>query len=1149
MCRKNKISQIFLTTILVLLITSSLLALEDEFTFKTLDVNDGLANNTVHYIHQDSKGFMWFATEAGLCKYDGYEFTIFDKNSEWGPSLSDNFTETILEDKPGELWIGTNNGGLIHFNTSTYELTTYTHNKNDPTSISDNRIVSLFLDSRQNIWTGNYFDGLNRFNRKTKSFENFKNENDIDATTINCIKEDTNGIIWFATNEGLYSYNYDTDEFDYLLIPDLHGKDEKSRQVFTISIDANNLIWAGTQSGIYLVNPESKKISRINFTSNYQIPDSTVEEILFTDDLAWIGTSSALFVYDIERKKTISVPKLLRELVIESIFQDRNGTIWIGTHGSGIFYYHNTKKEFRHYNYEESDANGLSSSIFRAIYEDIDGKLWLATDNSGIDILDRETNTVTYLKANSGRNSLSGDDPNSILRDTKGTMWIGYWMDGISKIPAGSNTIIHQKNPLKIIDKSLIPDNNVQCIIEDKFGNVWFGTGEGIAIYNHKLNEYKFIKHNPNDVENSLTSRSIQSNSIKYDIYGNFWVGSYKGLNMLTPSKPNDNPFYTEYTIKNFNGENKNQLSDSRVISIWYDSIYYPNTIFVGTYGGGINIVRMDSTKNNNISISQFTSKQGLPNDIIYAILSDNSGNLWISTNDGLCKFNPATGNIKIYSAEDGTNINQYNWGAAYKSKSGELFFGSITGFISFYPERIKDDESKPQIAFTNLQLFNKPVQVNQEINNKVILNKTIAYTKELNLSYKENIISLAFAAMHFAYPDKNQYKYILEGFDEEWTRVESDKRYVTYTNLDPGTYIFKVKASNYDGYWNNNPLVLTINISPPFWETWIFRISVLLLIALGVVFIFRVRMKQIKKRAKELEHQVNERTKELNEANVVLRSQTTALNETNTLLEERQQRVEEQAEELRVQAEVLTDTNDQLEATNASKDKFFSIIAHDLKNPLSSILGLSEMFSVRFEKIDTEKKLKYASEIYASAKKTYELLVNLLEWSRSQTNRIKVEPSVISLNSIIEQNVQLLQQNINDKQINIDNALDNNLVAYADFNMCNTVFRNLLSNAIKFTPKGGKISISSSNNNNTVAVTISDSGIGIPNEKLKNIFKIDKNTTTKGTEGESGTGLGLILCKEFISHNNGNIEIKSEVGKGTSICITLVKTHINQNK
>jgi signal transduction histidine kinase len=525
-----------------------------------------------------------------------------------------------------------------------------------------------------------------------------------------------------------------------------------------------------------------------------------------------------------------------------------------------------------------------------------------------------------------------------------------------------------------------------------------------------------------------------------------------------------------------------------------------------------------------------------------------------MSTNNGLCRFNPIEESLKIYDQTDGLQGDQFFWGAAYKSSKGELFYGGSNGFNRFNPGEIFDDMHKPSIVFTDFKLFNKSVGINDKINDHIILEKSINKTEEIFLTYKENILSLEFSYLHYRVPDENQYKYKLENFDPEYILGNSLQRTVTYTNLAPGKYEFKILASNHDGIWIDSPKILKINIAPPFWQTWWFRILGILFFISILATIYSLRVAQIKRNSKKLKVLVTEKTHELDEKNKqlerqkdelynkneILSKQTSDLNDINAQLEERQQRVEEQSEELRVQAEVLRDTNQILVETNASKDKFFNIIAHDLKNPLNSILGLTELFSMRFEKIDTEKKLKYASEIYNAAKKSYELLENLLEWSRSQTNRIKTEPSVISVNSIIDQNLQLLAQNIQDKSIEIQNNLMPNSVAYADYNMCNTVFRNLISNAIKFTPKGGKISLASKITGSEIKITVSDTGVGIAKEKLENLFKIDKNTTTKGTDGEMGTGLGLILCNEFVIKNNGELTVDSILGKGTTIEVKL---------
>ena len=386
---------------------------------------------------------------------------------------------------------------------------------------------------------------------------------------------------------------------------------------------------------------------------------------------------------------------------------------------------------------------------------------------------------------------------------------------------------------------------------------------------------------------------------------------------------------------------------------------------------------------------------------------------------------------------------------------------------------------------------------------------------------------------------EKNQYAYQLEGFDREWTYVGT-RREVTFTNLDPGNYMFRVKASNNDGIWNEEGKSIAITILPPWWQTMVFRVfAVFFVLALLVGFYF-YRINRLEKQKIYLEKLVKKRTREIEQKNTLLTRQTTELNDSNTLLEERQQKIEEQTEDLVTHKENLEEANAHLKELNSTKDKFFSIIAHDLKNPFNTILGFSELLNMKYDQLTEEKKLRYLEIIFTSSRNIYNLLENLLQWARTQTDKIAFDPVVFNLKQLVEQNITLLKETLTNKKINIEQKITDPCDVYADRNMINTVIRNLLTNAIKFTNSGGNISVNSLKKNGHIEFSIKDSGIGMSADETEKLFSVDATFLREGTEGETGTGLGLILCKEFVAKNGGAIWVKSDPGKGSSFLFTV---------
>lgn len=471
------------------------------------------------------------------------------------------------------------------------------------------------------------------------------------------------------------------------------------------------------------------------------------------------------------------------------------------------------------------------------------------------------------------------------------------------------------------------------------------------------------------------------------------------------------------------------------------------------------------------------------------------------------------------------------------KDAKGKLYFGGINGFNAFFPDSIYDNLFIPKVVFTDFLISNKPVEINAS---NSPLKKHISLTEKIILGHSVSVITLKYAALNYILPKKNQYAYKLEGFEEDWNYV-GNKREATFTSLEPGTYTFRVKASNNDGYWNETGTSIQIIILPPWWQKWWFRFLVGFSVAGILVGFYFWRVNQLKRQREELQRKVIQRTNEIEKKNVILKKQTVELSEINVLLEERQEQVEEQTEELKAQAEDLLDANISLTTLNATKDKFFSIIAHDLKNPFNSILGFCEVLFNRYEVYDDNKRKHLIGIIFQSAQNIFKLLENLLQWARSQTGSIKFIPEEFEIEEMISNNLILMENQMNEKQISSEKDIPPGVKVFADKNMINTVIRNMISNAIKFS-EGGEITIRLKEDNRTTTIFISDTGLGMRPEEAKSLFEIGTTKSSEGTRGEPGTGLGLIICKDFIEKHGGKIGVDSELGKGSTFYFSLPK-------
>jgi signal transduction histidine kinase/CheY-like chemotaxis protein/AraC-like DNA-binding protein len=568
----------------------------------------------------------------------------------------------------------------------------------------------------------------------------------------------------------------------------------------------------------------------------------------------------------------------------------------------------------------------------------------------------------------------------------------------------------------------------------------------------------------------------------------------------------------------------KNSLSNNSVSSVFEDDAY---NLWIGTNDG---LNKLDHASN---SITKFYTTNGLPSNLVTSITGDHRNNLWIATTRGLSRLNLATSQFKNYTIADGLQSNEFKQ-AKFLSKTGQIYLGGVNGFNEFYPDHISSIAFDPPLLFTDFQIFNQEVAVAQGDKDKSPLKASIAYENEITLNYKQSVITVDFASLNYVNKEKKQYSYILEGFDKQWHNLGL-KNNVTYTNLDPGGYTLRVKGLNNDGVYSNKVAVLIINVTPPFWKTWWFYTCLVLAFAGSIVFIFYRRVATIRMRNRILAAEVEKRTLELKLQNVKLEEYNReVLHKSDQILDQQKQIVDQNQE--------LEKTINELEISNKTKDRFFSILAHDLRNPIAAISGISENLKKQLPTLNKTALSKYITHINTSASSVLDLLVNLLEWARTQNQTLNCFPAHLSLYDLVIKNEQLLEQQMRNKNIYFKMDIDTAHIIYADKDMTDTVIRNILGNCIKFTPAYGQIWIEAEELENEIRIIFHDTGIGMTEEQIENIFSIEKQILSVGSAGEKGTGLGLMITKEFVEANNGSITINSLVNEGSTFIIRLPK-------
>ncbi len=837
-------------------------AQQDWIKFENITPEMGLSQATVHCILQDSKGFLWFGTEDGLNKYDGYNFTIYRHIEKDSTSISDNFIWSLCEDRNGTIWVGTSTGGLNKYDRERNIFFQYKHNPNDPQSLSQNDVRTIFEDSFGNLWVGTNNGGLNKFDKATETFNHFLHnpfdENSLSSNSIKDIIDDENGNLWIATNGGgLNKFNQTTGEFSRYTVSSKENSTVNNNFIWSLLRDKNGRIWIGTNGGgLNLLDPLTMRFTYYSEKTNTanKIVNNNVTS-LYEDQkgLIWIGTEGGLSIFDPVNNSFTNITHdplrtgSLSNDFIRVIREDRSGLIWIGTVGGGINKYNPARKRFINYQNDPSNNNSLSSNLIRSIYEDTQGMLWIGTLGGGLNRFDKFNNKYTHFKHNNQIDgSISDDRITSIYEDSKRNLWVGTWGGGLNKLP----NLGHSSSPKFYYYKHnsskpfSLPSDTIQAIYEDSFGNLWVGTEAGLGVL---VDDDKFIrfKHNA-DIPNSLSDDRIQSKCIHQDKAHNLWIGTWNGLNRISSLEKIDltNASDVGFEVFTTDAASEYTLSDNRVISIYEDPSSTKDVVvlWIGTVAGGLN--KMVITRTNNkeeIVITHYTERDGLPNNAIYGILGDDKGNLWLSTNNGLSKFDPIEETFRNYNENDGLQSNQFYWGASFKNKDGQMFFGGVNGITAFYPEQLKDNQHIPEVYIVDMQLFNKSLTVSEDSP----LTKSILETEEIELPYDSYVITFEFVALDYTNPENNNYSYMLEGFDKDWI-PSGTRRFVTYSGIGAGEYKFKVRGSNNDGVWNMEGTSLKINILPPFWATLWFISLVIIVIAGLVVYVITSYVRQL---------------------------------------------------------------------------------------------------------------------------------------------------------------------------------------------------------------------------------------------------------------------------------------------------------------
>jgi len=1048
-----------------------------DFTYRHLTTTEGLSNSNVNCIAQDKFGFVWIGTNNGLDRYDGYRITSYfsdtnegcrllsdeisalftdSQNRLWvGTTLGcyiynaaiDNFqlvmvdssnfvnstkpTHAIVEDFDGTMWIGTAGYGVVHYFPKTGKSKNYYAELSGRQTLLNQEVFSLMVDISGNLWLGMGGGDINIKIRGSEKFITLKEYIGFDMdiqTDVISIFQDSRGTIYIGTRgNGLFTINADMRSWqNYTFDMSKKKKGSGSEHIHKVIEDHNGNIWVTTSSdGLYVSADNLKTFTHIN------------------------GTSTQLLNNN-----------------IRYVFEDRQHNIWSSSFHAGINLFVNRKPLFSVYpqlNGHVSEGNTVTS-----IASDEQGNLWVGVDGGGLKFLSADRTHIEEFSAErSGRIRINDMAVMSVVVDSRNNLWVGTFKDGLACINLQT---FAQKRFKADGNPTSIQDNFVTSICEDKDGDIWVGTnGHGIGCYSEEKGTFTNYAYQPDGPQNKLVNNWVYS--IMCDRSNRIWVATTWGVSMLDKASG-------QFTNYMHNDTVRNSLSNN-ISTVVFQS--HDSTIWIGTRQG-LNKLQPDGT------FKILTTADGLPGNMISSIQEDDRGNLWISTNRGLCCLLPSTGDTYIYTANDGLSSNEFFRNSSFKNRNGEMFFGSANGLNSFFPDDVDVKLPASQPLITEFSIFNKPLRAGQKHNGKVLLKKPVWDTDTIILNHSDNSFSFEFASVDFISTDNTIYQYKMEGFDNDWITSSAQQRIVTYTNLRYGSYTFKVRASNSGRDWTNDIKSVHLVIKPPLYRTWWAYLFYYIAMVSILIFTWVATFRRI--------HIKNE-------------------------------------------LHIAQIQKDQTEALTQSKLQFFTNISHEFRTPITLIVGpLEKMLANGQLNIHQQQALNV---VLKNAHRLLQLVNQIMDLRKVENNKMQLQVENDDLGQFLANVTQSFNDYAESKGVNLkfDNLTDSS-ITWFDHDKIDKVMFNLLSNAFKFTPQHGSINVRLNKHSDKFEIIVADTGKGIPASDLDRIFERFYQVESNSNLQRTGTGVGLALVKGLVESHHGSISVMSELGKGTIFTILI---------
>ncbi|MDJ0835977.1 MAG: ATP-binding protein [Acidobacteriota bacterium] len=1095
-------------------------AQDKDLRFSRLSVDEGLSQGIVYRVLQDHKGFIWFCTQDGLNRYDGYSFRVYRNIPEDPESLSESYVYTIFEDSKKRLWVGTSGGGLNLFNRKRESFQVFRNEFGNEKSLSHDKVTHIYEDPNGILWISTHGGGLNRFDpeKPQAGFIHFMHEPDNPESlgddkiwAMYADPETMGRAIWLGTEEGgLNRFDPVTGTFQHYVHDPRDPNSLSDNEIWSISGDGKGRLWIGTWgAGINRLDPDglSADFSKARFVRYRHDPDkpgSLASDLVFSSyqDKAgtmWFGLGKGgmarLDPEDVEAGRfqhytnSPSNSYSLSADSISSVYEDRAGVLWVGTYGEGVNRVDLERqrsgtvsnKVFSHYHHDPERDDSLSSRPILGFAQDRSGRVWVATQGNGIDsFMPDEAEPVNTRFINLGYKpfddvSLAGNKVCTLLVDKDNVLWVGMTNTGLDRLSLDGDTWMDQPrfkhyryepgNPRSL------SDDTVGVIYQDQGGDLWIGTNNGLNLMDREQTG-NFTRFMPGG-ESSLAEGDVVT-SFREDprrIGREYWVGTWNGLCRF--NRNSDSVIRFKPRLRD-----TGSISDKVIYSMDFDR---NRNLWIGT-GGGINLLRANQSLLQNPKFESFTTKDGLVNDVVYGVLTDDNGNVWMSTSAGLSRFDPTQKTFTNFDVHDGLQGDVFSRGASFRDREGRMYFGGDNGFNRFLPTDIKDNPVPPYLVITEFSLFNER-QEHQRFQEDSPLPHAIEETDTIVLPYHQNMFTLRFAGLHFAAPQLNGYRFKLEGIDKDWIDSDPDDRRAMYANLDPEEYVFRVKSSNKDGVWNEEGIALKIIIARPPWQTWWAYTLYFIVAGAAVLAYLRTHRRKLK----------NERA-----------------------------------------------INERLRQVDRLKDDFLANTSHELRTPLNGIIGLTEsLIDGSVGPVD-DRVRNTLEMVVGSGRRLASLVDDILDFSKLKNRSLDLQKKSVDLHALTEVVFSLLRPLIGSKDLKLIDSVRRNLPpVLADENRLIQVMHNLVGNAIKFTERG-RVEVTAIARDDMVEVCVSDTGVGIPEEKFDDIFQSFEQADGSTSRAHGGTGLGLTVSKQLIELHGGHIGVRSRIGRGSTFYFTL---------